>query len=577
MKKLLLLFAGASLIASCSKTTEQGPTGPTNPAGATDLGELTIPTAFNWSSSQKGSLNVSIDAPQALDANGNFLYLVDDNDNILDRSVITNGSAEFYYNVPQNGTDVSLFHAETETYMAINSGGNVTFKIEEIDIAERFAAGDADESGKKGTAVAVSKGKTAANQIVNPGFSIDDIGFDNSSSYARRTEGKWYQYDNDGDINVVSGDSVYQSESNSKWTCIMQSVAISPGSSYTFSAIYGTTGSGSTKKSFYLDFFDANDNWIGYHTPSTSGGNASKSGTAPSNAAYMQVYVSLKKWAWVDNVNLDVTPAVQDSDNDGVPDDTDDYPNDPSRAYTSNFPTSGYQTVSFEDLWPAKGDYDFNDMVINNQVVYSSDANNDKVDAQFTISLDAVGSGFSNGLAIVFVDGNKQAISADMIASVSGDAIKDPNVTNGIVVFDDVYAAQSQYYQNNGVGPDATADVFTFTVTFNNNVHGQTIIPDVYIYRTNDRGLEVHLDGFSGTTAANTAYYNTIDDVNGTYSTSSGLPWVLEVVTQTQTYKHPLEKVDILVAYPSFQSWAESSGSQNTDWMDNPVLNEVYQ
>ena len=366
-----------------------------------------------------------------------------------------------------------------------------------------------------------------------------------------------------------------QSQSNGSWACVLQSVAITPGATYTFTTDYGTTGS-HIKRSIYIDFFDASGNWLSYHSPSCGSGTCSKTATAPANAAYIQIYVSLRKFTWVDNVVLDVAPAVSDADNDGVPDDQDDYPNDPARAYTSNFPTSGYQTVSFEDLWPAKGDFDLNDMVLNNQVVYTSDGNNDRVDATFTISLDAVGSGFSNGLAIVFTDANKQPLGQNIISGVSGDASLDPNVTNGIIVFNDVYAAQSQYYQNNGVGPSATADVFTFTVTFNSNAGSQAIIPDVYIYRTNDRGLEVHLDGFLGTSAANSSYNNTVDDVNGTYSTSSGLPWALEVVTPNKTYRHPLEKIDILVAYPNFQQWAESSGSQNQDWMDSPDNTKIF-
>jgi len=219
-------------------------------------------------------------------------------------------------------------------------------------------------------------------------------------------------------------------------------------------------------------------------------------------------------------------------------------------------------------------------MVLSNQIEYSKDADNEWVDAQYTITVDAVGAGLHNGLALVFTDGNKQSISQNIIASVSGDASLDPNVTNGIVIFDDVFAAQTakggSYYNNNGSGPSRQPDTFTFTVTFNSNAGSQTLLSDIYIFRTQDRGLEVHLDGFSGTSEANPSYFNTGDDVNGSYETESGLPWALEVVTPDKSFEHPLEKVDILVAYPQFQAWAESSGAQNQNWLDNPLVNEIF-
>lgn len=573
MKKLFAFAFAGVLLASCSKNSNNDQTQSiNNPANATNLGELTIPENFNWSSSIKGTLDVSLDIPSYMAVNGQQLLLVDDQMNVLSRSIISGEAAQFYFNIPQNNVKVSLYHPATQTLHEVTKAGSTTFKIEDVDL---FALlDDAEQNQNKKGATAIVKNKAMADILVNGDFSVDDIGTNSNSIYSLRATGKWYTTDTQGSVNQVSGNNVYQSNSWSNLTCILQSVAITPGTAYTFNGIYGTTG-GYTR-SFALLFFDANGSYVGTTYPTTGSNVTSATGTAPNNAAYIQIYASLKRLTWIDNISLDVAPAIADDDNDGVSNDDDDYPNDPTRAYTSYFPTAGYQTVSFEDLWPAKGDFDLNDMVLTNNVVYTTNANNELVDATFTISLDAVGSGFSNGLAIVFTDASKQPLSQSIISSVTGNATSDPSVTNGLVVFNDVYLAQSDYYQNNGVGPDASADVFTFTVNFNANAGTQSIIPDVYIYRTSDRGLEVHLDGFSGTTAANTAYNNTIDDVSGTYSTSTGLPWVLEVVTPNKSYKHPLEKVDILVAYPQFQTWAETSGSQNTDWMDNPVSSNIY-
>ena len=571
MKKLGIFALAAIVLIGCDKREEYVPT--VNSSGNTpnsnNLGDITIPTSFNWSSSLKGRMGVSLNANANMKTNGQPVHLVNASGQILDRGEVFNNEVELYFNVPQNGEKIFLKYPNTGETMEITSEGDMVFDIGQED---RQVERDStfNFSGKKGKKTAF---KTAANVLINGDFSVNDIGTNTADDYTLRTTGKWYEKTNHGQWTSSVGGGAYKSTSNSKWYELFQSVAAASSASYTASFDY--SGS-SSKVSGYVDFFDSNGSWLGYDNFSESSGVASASGTTPSNCAYVQIYILQKKKYYIDNVSLDVATPVVDADSDGVPDDQDDYPNDPARAYMSHFPTTGYQTLAFEDLWPARGDFDFNDMVVSTQVVYSSDANNDRVDAQFTISLDAVGSGFSNGLAIVFTDANRAAISQNIISSVSGDATLDANVTNGIVVFNDVYLAQSEYYQNNGVGPSVTADVFTFTVTFNSNAGSQAIIPDIYIYRTSNRGQEVHLDGFLGTMAADASFNGTIDDVGGTYNTSNGLPWALEVVTANKTFKHPLEKNDIVTAYPEFQSWAESNGTTNTTWLDNWVSSKVF-
>lgn len=573
MKKIIYILSLGLILASCDKTEEYTPSGVVVENGAENLDDIVIPTPFNWSSSSKGGINVALNANSNLVTNGAPILLLDSDKNIIDRSVIFNNEAGFYHMIPQNNSEVSIFYPNTNESFLVTGSGNITFPIGQLDrTVERDSTYVFGKKGKK------SSNKALVNVLINGDFTSSDLGTDFSGYSTLRTAGKWYEGSSYGELSTQNGSQVYKStqNSNNKWGVIVQSVTSGSNESYTASFDYSGN---SSHVDGYLDFFNSNGSHIGTDYFSPSSGSATVSGTTPNNTAYVQVYISQKKKGYIDNVILDMVPAVVDSDNDGVPDDTDDYPNDITRAYTSYFPSSGFQTLSFEDLWPAKGDFDFNDMVISNNVVYTLDANSNKVDATFTISLDAAGSGLSNGLAIVFRDGsNNQNLTQNIIASVSGgNVVQDPNVINGIIVFDDVFAAQSIYYQNNGLETYVTPDVFTFTVTFNSNAGTQAIVPDTYIYRTDDRAQEVHLDGFSGTTAANSAYFNTIDDVNGTYNTSSGLPWVLEVVTANKSYKHPKEKVDIVLAYPQFQQWAQSDGAQNTDWLDHPTLSEIVQ
>ena len=57
--------------------------------------------------------------------------------------------------------------------------------------------------------------------------------------------------------------------------------------------------------------------------------------------------------------------TAKDWDNDGVADINDDYPIDATKASANAFPASGFGTLLYEDQWPYKGDFDFNDLVVD--------------------------------------------------------------------------------------------------------------------------------------------------------------------------------------------------------------------
>ena len=108
------------------------------------------------------------------------------------------------------------------------------------------------------------------------------------------------------------------------------------------------------------------------------------------------------------------TPTVSDADNDGVADENDLFPNDPLRAGESFYPGSNvYGTLAFEDLWPAQGDYDFNDVVVDYQLRMITNANNDVVDIEISYALRAIGGSFKNGFGL------ELNVPAAAVASVS--------------------------------------------------------------------------------------------------------------------------------------------------------------
>jgi hypothetical protein len=77
-----------------------------------------------------------------------------------------------------------------------------------------------------------------------------------------------------------------------------------------------------------------------------------------------------------------------DTDGDGVSDTKDDYPNDPNKAFDNIYPSNdAFGTLAFEDLWPAKGDYDFNDLVVDYNINQVTNAQNMIVEIECTFQI----------------------------------------------------------------------------------------------------------------------------------------------------------------------------------------------
>ncbi len=294
---------------------------------------------------------------------------------------------------------------------------------------------------------------------------------------------------------------------------------------------------------------------------------------------------------------------VEDADGDGVADADDAYPQDIHRAYTSVYPSAnGFGTLAFEDLWPNKGDYDFNDVVVDYQINTVTNASNNVVELIAQFKLKASGAGFKNGFAFQ-LDG----IETDKVISVSGNSISNASnisfteggLENGqdfanVIVFDNFFNVMPK--QGSGVGvntnPDApfieyqTLTVRVIMINEGTTAPGGTvnigqITPGVfnfYIFSTQQRSREIHLADRIPTDLADTSLFGTGDDDSDAsqgkyYKTSNNLPWAIDVL---QGFEYPTEKNSIDNTYLKFNTWAVSSGNSFSNWYtDQPGYRDV--
>jgi len=283
--------------------------------------------------------------------------------------------------------------------------------------------------------------------------------------------------------------------------------------------------------------------------------------------------------------NIDYTG--KDSDEDGVPDAVDHYPDDPGKAFNNYFPGQGsYGTLAFEDLWPLKGDYDFNDAVIDYNFNQITNADNDLVEIQATFILRAHGARYHNGF------GFQMPFDKSLILSVTGDmqvsgeivTLDDRNLESDqtlpvVIVWEDAYEVLPKGGNEVGVNTDPqdsfeTPDEMSITIALNSPVSlAKAGIPpyNPFIFIDGKREVEVHLVDRNPTDLESGALFRSGEDDSDPasgryYRTQDNLPWAINIA---ESLAYPVEKADITTAYTKFAAWAESKGDLFPDWYRN--------
>src|SRR5579859_3958995 len=81
-----------------------------------------------------------------------------------------------------------------------------------------------------------------------------------------------------------------------------------------------------------------------------------------------------------------------DTDGDGVADESDGVPCDPRAVSLAYSPGQGkFGTLTFQDLWPSKGDIDFKDVTLSYNFIFFDDASGNVAAMQVSLNLLAGG------------------------------------------------------------------------------------------------------------------------------------------------------------------------------------------
>lgn len=279
------------------------------------------------------------------------------------------------------------------------------------------------------------------------------------------------------------------------------------------------------------------------------------------------------------------TGSSGDTDGDGILNEDDDYPEDASRSFNNYFPASSFGTLAFEDLWPARGDYDFNDLVVDYQFNTVTNKENKITEVYANFVVRAIGASYQNGFGFQLPNSNLNSSNVNITGySVLNNYIK--MASNGleasqnfptIIVFDNAFDILPRIGGTVGVNtvPGAgiiAPDTVKIRMTFNQNSHTINDLNLVnfnpFIMINQERGKEVHLANYSPTALVEASYLATIHDDSDIssgrfYKTQENLVWAINIY---ESFDYPIEKSNIIYTHLKFSAWAESGGDLYPDW-----------
>ncbi|SFD69627.1 LruC domain-containing protein [Pseudoalteromonas denitrificans] len=250
--------------------------------------------------------------------------------------------------------------------------------------------------------------------------------------------------------------------------------------------------------------------------------------------------------------------------------------NNPVESWVYYPSSSAYYVVSYEDNYPERGDYDFNDLVIGYRVGFGMN-DNDVVSVIATGYMIARGASYTHDwyLHLPFLSAVSGVATINIFQPESTSQITGYPITQIVDgVFDIKVLKNSKALMNipgeefvNTLEGQTLIKGHKFSIAFDlTNSLALTKIPappyDPYIY-TEVTGHELHLPG----NATRLNFSQNSGSANTEYKDSLGYPYALVF---PDDWLPPIEKVDIGEAYEEFLNYTLSSGSQSQSWYLTP-------
>jgi LruC domain-containing protein len=273
------------------------------------------------------------------------------------------------------------------------------------------------------------------------------------------------------------------------------------------------------------------------------------------------------------------TAQAQDTDGDGVPNASDTFPCDATRASVSYFPSATTSAmIAYEDQWPAATDLDFNDVVLRVHYRLERNAAGNVVQLVAVIDPDALGGALSNGLGLQLptlasgttarrrigggawqnlaleADTNATVRVSDNLRELFGNAQGRINSIQG-----DAQVAGQRLELEVSFAPAAALSVAAAPF-------------DLFIFRAGDFPHQIHLPQYTGTQVMRSGLFNSGLDIssgNRRFVHSSGVPAALVLPTATS---YPLEGVAIHEHFPEIVTFAATAGAQGTNFFASGVV-----
>ena len=260
--------------------------------------------------------------------------------------------------------------------------------------------------------------------------------------------------------------------------------------------------------------------------------------------------------------------GIVDTDGDGVPDTNDAYPKDPKKAFNNYNTTALASTIAFEDLWPAKGDYDMNDLIVDYKFNVVTNAQNKVVQVIGNFALVDGSGDNNNGFGVQF------PIGSNAVSNVAGATLESGQDKAVIILFNDMHQEMLNRIKTTGLSQPAYK-LYTISFDVNNAPSladfGTDFNPFLLHYAGNSRH-EVHPVGKIPTTLIDQSLFGSQDDYSkiniGQYFISkTGLPFCLNLINGG--FIPAAEGQDVTLKYLHFAQWAQSGGTDYPDWYSN--------